>query len=210
MQEYDAFSLTTVLKPAAAPAAAPAAPDPSPPLAESGASQWEKMFNSLTKERRDEVINKAIQQVQESNYRGLRKGPLVAELRWGLKGVLPTSGSAKFFLMRAAFDCGANFVFQADRWHWPPLRPSMHWPMHHKWTVLKPDGSVVLEKPKERGSACTVGVQSPWHPLKARGAYKKPQLVEMVKVLMGEVPPKAKAHELYAMLVGKLQPLGQP
>lgn len=206
-QEYNAFSLTTALKP---PAAAPAAPPPSPSLAESGVSQWGKMFNGMTKERRNEVISKAIQRVQESNYRGLRKGPLVAELRRGLKGVLPMSGSAKFFLMQAAFDSGANFVFQADRWHWPPYSPSICWPMHHKWTVLKPDGSVVLEKPKERGSVCTVGVQSPWHPLKARGAYRKSQLVEMARVLVGEVPPKAKADELYAMLVGKLQPLGQP
>lgn len=211
-QEYDAFSLTTALKPAAA-SAASTAPDSSPPLAsptEASASQWGKMFNSLTKERKDEVISKAIQQVQESNYRGLRKGPLVAELRRGLTGVLPMSGSAKFFLMQAAFDCGGHFVFQTDRWHWPPYSPSVNWPTHHKWTVLKPDGSVVLEKPKDNSSACTVGVQSPWHPLKARAAYKKPELAKMVQVLVGEVPPKAKADELYAMLVGKLQPLGQP
>lgn len=165
------------------------------------------MFSGMTKERQIEVIGKAIQQVQESNYRGLRKGSLVAELRRGLKDVLPTSDSAKFFLMQAAFGCGANFVFRADRWHWPAFRPDTNWPPHLKWTALKPDGSIALETPK-RGES--VGVESPWHPLKARGSYKKPELVEMVRVLVGEMPPKAKADELYAMLVGKLQPLGQP
>lgn len=206
-REYNVFSLTTALKPSPA-LAAPTAPNPSPPLASSalaGNTQWGKMFNGMTKDRQTEVIGKAIQQVQESNFRGLRKGPLVAELRRGLKGVLPTSDSAKFFLMQAAFDCGANFLFRADRWHYPHWNPTVPYPA--KWTVLKPDGSIVLETPKLGES---VGVESPWHPLKARGGYKKPELVEMVRVLVGEVPPKAKADELYAMLVGKLQPLGQP
>lgn len=211
--EYNAFSLTTALK-----AQQPDPPDPPAQLtqptttfllalsAPAGNTQWSKMFSGMTKKRQTEVIGKAIQQVQESNYRGLRKGPLVAELRRGLKGVLPASDSAKFFLMQAAFDCGYKFMFRADRWHWPRWIPTTLLPAS-KWTVLKPDGSIALETPNLGES---VGVESPWHPLKARGGYKKPELVEMVRVLIGDVPPKAKADELYAMLVGKLQPLGQP
>lgn len=219
--EYNAFSLTTALKPTEAngvqeidhssitpPLALSVDPSASADtMTTTSNTQWSKMFGGMTKGRQTEVIGKAIQQVQESNFRGLRKGPLVAELRRGLKGVLPTSDSAKFFLMQAAFDCSYRFTFRADRWHWPPYNPDIHWPSHPKWTVLKPDGSIVLT-PLKKGES--VGVRSPWHPLMARAKYKKPELVQMVRVLVGEVPPKAKADELYAMLVGKLQPLGQP
>ena len=215
MREYNAFSLTTALKPSDTPKTY-SQPTTTSPLASSananvsgdvGKTQWSKMFNGMTKDRRIEVIGKAIQQVQESNYRGLRKGPLVAELRRGLTGVLPTSDSAKFFLMQAAFDCGYQYMFRADRWHWPQRHSGVLPSTITKWTVLKPDGSITLETPKQGDS---VGVENPWRPLKARGAYKKPELMEMVRILVGEVPPKAKADELYAMLVGKLQPLGQP
>lgn len=218
VRKYNAFSLTKMLKlaaPAVVAVEAQQADQPStlPPLASpanimasASETRWSKMFNGMKKERQTEVIGKAIQLVQESNYRGLRKGPLVSELRQGLKGVLPASDSAKFFLMQAAFDCGHKFMFRADRWHWPHWKPTTMLPAA-KWTVLKSDGSVALETPKVGES---VGVESPWHPFKARGAYKKPELVEMVRVLIGEVPPKAKADELYAMLLGKLQPLGQP
>jgi len=225
VRNYTAFSLTTMLMPTAPASPLPPSPvtleaqqvnhitNPLPLASPSDANistcdtQWSKMFNGMTKDRKAKVIGKAIQQVQELNYRGLRKGPLVAELRRGLKGVLPTSDSAKFFLMKAAFGCGSLFVFKTDYWHWPCIKPDIDWPSHQKWTVLKADGSIALETPKMEES---VGVESPWHPLKARGAYKKPELMQMVRVLIGDVPPKAKVDELYAMLVGKLQPLGQP
>lgn len=218
LHEYNVFSLTIALMPFGVteveelnhiPTASPLASHVSA-SAESKSTakntQWAKMIAGMTKERQAEVISKAIQQVQESNYRGLRKGALVAELRQGLKDELPISDSAKFFMMRAAFNCDYKFMFRSDCWHFPRVHPTVLIPAD-KWTVLKPDGSIALETPKLGDS---VGVESPWHPLKARGAYKKPELMEMVQVLVGDVSPKTKADELYAMLVGKLHPLGQP
>jgi len=205
LDTYNQYSFSTALPDDRSQSATPAVllPTTPPPLASSD-TQWSRMYRGLTAERQRELLEQAVIAVGEVKFRGLHKEPLLAELRRGLAGELPTSSSAKFFLMQAAIGPD-RFVFRCNNWYYPLVHACSKFP--HKCTTLKPDGAIAIEQMCHKGCA---GIDNPWNPLKGRGAYKKPQLIAMVGQLFGEVPPRAKADELYAMLVGQFKPLEQP
>ncbi len=203
MDEYNRHSFSVALSHAApAMATAPASPTtqtPSSLLA--SVSPWERMFRGLTLQRQQELLTQAVAAVGDSKFHGLRKDPLLAELHRGLAGELPTSASAKFFIMQEAVG-REEFAFRYGNWEYPKLGTGKT-----RCTTLKRDGGIAIESAPSTGC---VRIENPWHPLRGRGAYKKPELASMVEALGGAPLPGAKADALYAMLVGKLEPLGQP
>lgn len=200
MEEYNSHSFSAALGDGANNT------DPPSPLASDGpeASPWERMFRGLTSQRQQELLTSAVLAVGESKFRGLRKEPLLAELRRGLAGELPTSESAKFFVMQAAVG-GDRFAFRCGNWRYPKQGPGSS--VERLTATLRADGGIAMEGAPASGC---VAIENPWNPLRGRGAYKKPELVGMVQDLFGEAPQGAKADALYAMLAGQLRPLEQP
>ena len=164
------------------------------------ADSWQSLFAGLPSERRLELLIVAWQLITDTRCTGFNKSRALREVESGIEnpGQLPTSATAKFFIMKAAL--GDKFVFQYGSWIYPAGVDA-----GGTCTVLRDDGSIGIERIGPNGFVTT---DNPWTPVRGRSAYKKPELVSMMQQL-GAPVNRAKADVLHAQLLGLVKPLPQ-
>jgi hypothetical protein len=210
---YNAYSFTNALPLTSSDLSTPSLPSnqpqattttTNPPVAGSQGDAWQALVDALSQERRLELLGKARELASATRCAGFSKSRTVAELDTCIAHAsqLPSSPTAKFFMLRAAF--GDNrFSFRHGNWTYPA---TPHGDCTRR-TVLRSDGTIGFE------SVCDgpyVPTDNPWRPVGIRGAYKKAELVSLVQRVTGtQVDRGIKADAVHAQLAALVVALEQ-
>lgn len=205
LREYSKHSLETMAA-AHSGVAQQAASEPSTP--ESPAScldPWQKLMKSLPKERKTELQEIAKTLINQWKGRSFNKSKLTNNVKHTLFDYeYKPSMTDKFFVLWAAN--GDTFAFKYSKWIFYACKEKFT-PSKCRITTIDKTGKVIGLSTSQINNPIqnTYLAENPWMPLKARGNYKKEDLMEIAREI--GIEDSGTANTIYQRLVADIHSL---
>lgn len=170
-------------------------------------NHWYDLMNVITKKRKQELLTLATKLVKDWNQgRHFQKLKVINNIKHALydSGYTPTN-TEKFFVMWAAN--GNAFAFKQNNWIFYASKDDFDC-SKNKVTFFTEEGAVGGISIATKEDNEFVIIEDPWAPLKARGHYKKNDLV----LLLSKIKPELKTNnlkvvEMYTILREHILPI---